>query len=66
MEVPRPGIDSEPQLCHSCGNIGSFQPLHLAGDGTCTSAMTQAVALGFLTHCTTVGTPILDVFAKVF
>jgi len=29
MEVPGPGIESEPQLylCHSCSNTGSFNPL---------------------------------------
>jgi len=51
MEVTRPGTESEPQLqpIHSCGNAGS-----------CTepgSPMTQATAVGFLTHCATAGTP---------
>ena len=31
MEVPGPGIGSEP----SCGNAGSFNPPHWAGDQTC-------------------------------
>ena len=37
----------------------SFNPLHWARDWTCTSTVTQAAAVKFLTHCTTVGTPIL-------
>ena len=51
MEVPRPGIESELQL-------GSFNPLHWAGDQTHTLAATQATAVGFLIHCATVGTPV--------
>ena len=42
---------------HSCCNTGSFNPLHQARDQTCASIVTQASAVGFLTHCTTVGTP---------
>ena len=34
----------------SCGNAGSFNPLHQAGDGTCTSAVTWAIGVKFLTH----------------
>ena len=45
------------KLCHSCGNNGSFNPLCRAGDWTCVSAATWASAVGFLTYCTTVGTP---------
>ena len=33
-----------------------------ARDQTLASAATQAAAFGFLTHCTTVGTPLLDFF----
>ena len=40
-------------------NTGSFNPRHQAGDRTCTSAATGATAVGFFTHCATVGTPIL-------
>lgn len=34
----------------SCGNFGAFNPLHRAGDGTCSSAVIQAAAAVFLTH----------------
>ena len=36
---------------------GSFKPLHLARGQTQTFAATHAAAAGFLTHCTTAGTP---------
>ena len=32
MEVPGPGIESELQLQHSGGNVGSFKALHQARD----------------------------------
>ena len=44
-------------LCHIHSNAESFNPLHEAGNQTCTSAVTQATAVGFLNHCTTAGTP---------
>ena len=44
------------QSC-SCSNARCFNPLHWARNQTCTSAATQAIAVGFLTHCTTAGTP---------
>ena len=40
----------------SCGNTGSLNPRCQVGDWTPTSRVTQATAVGFLTHCTTVGT----------
>ena len=45
-------------LCHSCGNAGSFNPLHQAGDRTQAYAAARVTAVGFLTHCTTLGTPV--------
>ena len=44
---------------HSCSNAGSFNPLHQVRDQTYTSTVTWAAAVRFLTHCTTVGTPII-------
>ena len=46
MEVPKPGTESEPQLQQ-----------HQARNQTCTSAVTHAAAVRFLTHCATAGTP---------
>ena len=43
-------------LCLSCGHTGCFNPLCWAKDWTCTSSVTWATAVGFLTHCITVGT----------
>ena len=40
-------------LCISCSNARSFNPLH------CFGRATWAAAVRFLTHCTTVGTPSL-------
>ena len=57
IEVPRPGIELQ-LLCPSCGNAGSFNPLCQARDRTCTSAVIQATAVRFLTHCTTARTQI--------
>ena len=37
--------------------LGSFNPLHLAGDRTPASEVIWAAAVRFLTHCTTAGTP---------
>lgn len=45
-------------LSCSRGTTGSFNPPCGAGDGTRSSAGTRAAAVGVLTHCTTVGTPI--------
>ena len=44
-------------LCCSCDNAGSFYPLYQARDQTPAPQQTQATAVGFLTHCTTAGTP---------
>ena len=52
MEVLGPGIESQPQL-----QPMHFNALYQARDKTCTSTATQATAVGFLTHCTTAGTP---------
>ena len=60
MEVPRPGIyilSHSCNLCHSCSNTGSFNPLCQARDQTYPSAENWVPAVGFLTHCTLVGTP---------
>ena len=52
----RPRIESKLQLQQR----QIFNPLHQAGDQTCTSTATQATqAVGFLTHCATAGTPII-------
>ena len=50
METPGPEIESKPQQPQS------LYPLHQAGDLTCTSTVTQAAVLRFLTHCATAGT----------
>ena len=42
--------------CCSFSNTGSFNPLWRARDRTRASAANRAAALGFLTHCTIVGT----------
>ena len=44
MDIRRPGIESEPLL-------DPFNPLSSAEDQTHTSTVTQATAVGFLTHC---------------
>ena len=43
-------------LCHSCSNAGSVTHCWM-GDGSCTSTMIQATAVGSLTHCATMETP---------
>ena len=52
VEVPGPGIESEPQM-----QLRQCRILHWARDPTLTSAATRAAAVGFLTHCATEGTP---------
>ena len=42
-------------LCHSFSNTRSFNPLHWARDWTHASTVTWAAAVGFLTHCATLG-----------
>ena len=37
--------------------LDPFNPLHWAGGQTCTSPVTQAIAVRFLTHRTMVGPP---------
>ena len=43
-------------LCHICGNSGSFNSLLQAGNWTWASTVTHANVVWFLTHCTTVRT----------
>lgn len=58
----RDWICSDP--CHTCSNAWSFDPLHQAGDGTCTSAETWAAAVRFLTYWATVETAVsLDFYS---
>ena len=59
IEVPKPGIESKPRidLSHSCSNTGSLNPLCRAVDQTPISTATWAIAVRFLTHCTTARTP---------
>ena len=52
-EAPRLGLNPS----YSVTDVGYFNPLHRAGDLTCTSASTQATAVGFLTHCAVAGPP---------
>ena len=42
---------------HNWSSARSFNPLLQAREQTHASENTQAAAVGFLTHCTTVGTP---------
>ena len=53
-------------LCHSSSNARSFNPQRQTGDRTQTSAATWSVAVGFLTYCATVGTPIRFCFSFCF
>ena len=53
-------------LCHSCSNARSFNLLHQAWDQTHTSVATGTTTVGFLTHCTTVGTPSLQYFQNSY
>ena len=59
MEVSRPGTESELELQPTLQvqQQWTFNPLLGTGDWTQASATTQATAVGFLTHCATVGTP---------
>ena len=52
-------------LQFSCGNAGSFNPLPWAENQTCTSTMTQAAAIRFLTHCAAEGIPNAKTFLCV-
>ena len=55
IEVPSPGIESKQQLwpMGRYSNTGSFNPPWWIRDGTRTSELTGAAAVGFLTHYTT-------------
>ena len=61
IEVPRLGIESEPQLrtVPQLRQCQILNPLPWTRDWTQTSAVTWVAAVGSLTHCTAVGTPIL-------
>ena len=50
------------QAAVGTGNSWSFNPLHRAGDQTYTSTVTQAAAVGFLSHCAMAGIPGLDIW----
>ena len=51
-------------LCLSCGNTGSFNSLPCARNVTHMSVVTTSV--GFLTHCTTAGTPLIVFLGVLF
>ena len=58
LEIPRAGIESKPQLwLNATATVDSLSTVP-GWDQTCTSAATWAAAVGFLTCCTTVGTPV--------
>ena len=57
MDVPRPGIESVSQLLNL---------LQQARDQTHTSAVTQAAAVGSLTHCAIAGTPLLCYLEQLY
>ena len=61
MEVPGPGMESEPQLWPTphLWQCQILNPLHQARDGTLTSTATWDTAARSLTHCATAGTPSL-------
>ena len=60
MKFPSQGLNPSCScnLCHSCGNARSFNPLHQAGGWNRGSAVTRAAAVRFLTHCAREGTPL--------
>ena len=64
MEVPRPRIESEPQLrpMPQLQQYRSFNPLCRAKDQICTSAGTQAEVVKFLSRCAGAGTPDSEIF----
>ena len=53
-------------LCCSCSNPVSFNPLCQVGDRTHASAGTWAATVWFLTHCATAGTPSFRDFLNSF
>ena len=57
LEVPGPEVDSKPQLWPTpqLWLLWILNWLHSAGNWSHTSAVTWAIAVGFLTHCATVG-----------
>ena len=61
-KLPSQGLNASHScnLPHSSGNPGFFNPLYWAGD------QTWAQAVGFLTHCATIGTPGRWVFCCCF
>ena len=65
MEVPGPGIESKAQPKTYATAVAILDPLtHCtrARNPTHASAMTQATAVRFLTHCTSLRTPIFNYF----
>ena len=60
--APGPGIESGPSCdpSSSCGNTR----LRWAREPTCTSSVTRATAVRFLTYCATAGTPSLAILNK--
>ena len=65
---PSPGNDPSHRcdLSRSCGNLEFFNPFCQAWDQTHTSAATEATAVRFLNHCTTVRTPHISIWIMVF
>ena len=53
-------------LCHACRNAGSLTPYARLGNEPQASAVAWAVAVGFLTHCTTAGTLILVLYLSPY
>ena len=63
MDVSGPGIESKSHLYLAAATARLLLIMHNAGLGmTCASAATRAPAVGFLTHCSTVGTPCVHAF----
>ena len=60
---PNPSYSCD--LCHNCSNVRSFNLLCQTRDRTHTSTAIWDAAVRFLTHCTTVGTPITSIFLKL-
>ena len=66
--MPGPGIECESQL-EPVSQLWQHQihnPLQMARDQTCTSAVTQTTALRSLIHCATVGTATNTCLEEIF
>ena len=61
-KFPGQGVNVNPScdLCHSCGNARSFNPLRRAEDQTHASTAIWDAEISFLTHCATVETSIVS------